>query len=273
MAIQYVKDETTGLIKTDETSGNPLVFDNTPDPKGEKPFALDAIHLFGKIPALQEEAKGHRLKAKEATDKLVVFGDLNPEDARKALDTVKNLKSGDLTKAEDVEKLKKDISSAFESQIVEVKKGYDQKLLDAANELVQKDAKIYHLSVSGKFANSKYFTGGDKSLSILSAGMAESFLGSHFKMEEGSVVAYDFHGNKIMSREKPGELANFDESLDFIIENHPEKDKILRAIPGGSGAHGSDGATGKKAITRSQYDAMDAAAQHKYATSGGLIKD
>lgn len=273
MAIQYVKDETTSLIKTDESSGNPLVFDDTPDPKGEKPFALDAIHLFGKIPALQEEAKSHRLKAKEAIDKLAVFGDLNVEESRKALETVKNLKSGDLTKAEDVEKLKRDIATAFEAQIVEVKKGYDQKLTDAANELVVKDAKIYHLSVSGKFANSRYFTGGDKSLSILSAGMAESFLGSHFKMEEGNVVAYDFHSNKIMSREKPGELANFDESLDFIIENHPEKDKILRAMPGGSGARESDGTPGKGAITRSQFDAMDPQARTKYVAGGGRVKD
>lgn len=273
MAIQYVKDETTGLIKADETSGNPMVFDDGPDPKGEKPFALDAIHLFGKIPALQEEAKSHRLKAKEATDKLVVFGDLDPEAAHKALDTVKNLKSGDLTKVEDVEKLKKDISSAFEGQITEIKKGYDQKLTDAANESIRKDAMIYHLNISGKFANSRYFTGGDKSLSILSAGMAESYLGSHFKMEEGSVVAYDFHGNKIMSRERPGELASFDESLDFIIDNHPEKDKILRAIPGGAGTPGSDGTPGKKAITRSQFDAMDAIAKQKYVAGGGLIKD
>lgn len=272
MALQYMKDE-TGLIKTDETSGNPLVFDDTPDPKGEKPFALDAIHLFGKIPALQEEAKGHRLKAKEAVDKLIIFDGLDPEAARKALETVKNLKSGDLTKAEDVEKLKKDISSAFESQIVEVKKGYDQKLLDAANELVVKDAKIYHLSVSGKFASSKYFTGGDKSLSILKPDMAESYLGKYFKLEEGKVVAYDFTGNKIMSREKPGELADFDEALDFIIDNHPQKDTILRAIPGGSGAHGSDGTPTGKAINRSQFDAMDDTARQKYISGGGLVKD
>lgn len=272
MALQYMKDD-TGLIKTDETSGNPLVFDDTPDPKGEKPFALDAIHLFGKIPALQEEAKSHRLKAKEATDKLVVFGDLDIDKARSALETVKNLKEGDLKKAEDVEKLKQDISAAFESQIVDVKKAYDQQLIDAANVLSQKDAKIYHLSVSSRFANSRYFTGGDKSLSILSSGMAESFLGSHFKLEEGNVVGYDFHGGIIMSRERPGEPAGFDESLDFIIENHPEKDKILRAIPGGSGAHGGEGPGGKKAITRSQFEAMDATARQNYMAGGGLVKD
>lgn len=272
MALNYVKDE-TGLIKTDETSGNPLVFDDTPDPKGEKPFALDAIHLFGKIPALQEEAKGHRLKAKEATDRLVVFGDLDPETARKALETVKNLKSGDLTKAEDVEKLKKDISSAFEGQIAEVKKGYEQQLSDAAGELTQKDAKIYHLLVSNKFANSKYFTGGDKSPSILKPDVAESYLGRYFKLEEGKVVAYDFVGNKIMSKTRPGELANFDEALDFIIENHPQKDAILRAIPGGSGAHEGGGASGEKTINRSQFEAMDAMAKQKYMSGGGLVKD
>jgi hypothetical protein len=273
MAIQYVKDETTGLIKTDETSGNPLVFDDTPDPKGEKPFALDAIHLFGKIPALQEEAKSHRLKAKEATDKLVVFDGLDPETARKALETVKNLKSGDLTKAEDVEKLKKDISTAFEAQIVEVKKGYDQKLLDAANELVQKDAKVYKLLISNMFANSEYCTGGDKSKSVLSAGMLQAFLGSHFKEEDGKIVGYDFHNNLVMSRKKPGEPADEKEALEIIIENHPEKDKILRAIPGGAGTLNSDGTPGKKAINRSQFDKMDAAAKQKYVADGGFIKD
>jgi len=271
MALNYLKDE-TGLLKTDEKTGHPLVFDDEKDPEKKNPFPLDGISLYGKIPALNEEAKSHRLKAKEFETKLEAYKDLDPVKAREAIESLKNLKAGDLTKAEDVEKLKKEIMTAYEAKMSDVQKAYETKVSELTTELSQKDQRIYDLAISDRFARSKYFSGGEKSLSTLTPSMAKSYLGSYFKVEDGKVVGY-VNGNRIMSRGNPVELADFEEALDIIITNHPEKDFILRAFPGGSGAHGSDGTPGGKSITRTQFNAMDDVAKQVYLKSVNYRSD
>ena len=271
MGLQYLKDE-SGVLSTDDSTGNPLVFDDVKDPEKKNPFPLDGISLYTKIPSLNEEAKTHRLKAKEFETKLEAYKNIDPVKAREAIEKLKGLKAGDLTKAEEVEKLKKEITAAYEAKMADIQKAYETKITDISSELAQKDQRIYDLAISDRFARSKYFSGGEKSLSWMTSSMAKSFLGSYFKVEDSQVVGY-VNGNRIMGREDPVKLADFEEALDIIIANHPEKDSILRAIPGGSGAHGNAGEAGKATISRAVFEGMDAAAKHKYATSGGIIKD
>jgi len=87
--------------------------------------------------------------------------------------------------------------------------------------------------------------------------MLQARFGQSFKVEEGKVVAYDGSGNKIYSRSKPGETAGFDEALEFLVENYPQKDHILKA----SGNSGGDSRTtqhqaGQKTMKRTAFDQL-----------------
>jgi len=64
--------------------------------------------------------------------------------------------------------------------------------------------------------------------------------GQAFKVEDGKVVAYDPAGNKIFSRSRAGEVADFDEALEALVDQYPYKDQILR----GSGASGGGASPG-----------------------------
>ena len=253
-----------GVLETDEKTGNPLVYDDAKDPEKKSPFPLDGISLYAKIPALNEEAKTHRLKAKEFETKLELYKGIDPTKAREAIEKLEGLKAGDLTKAEEVEKLKKEITTAYEAKMADIQKAYEAKVSTLDTELSEKDQRIYDLAISDRFARSKYFSGGEKSLSWMTPSMAKSYLGKYFKVEDDQVVGY-VDGNKIMSRTNPVQLADFEEALDIIISNHPEKDSMLRAIPGGSGAHGNNGGAGMATISRAVFEGMNDLAKSAYA--------
>src|SRR6185369_15152564 len=88
--------------------------------------------------------------------------------------------------------------------------------------------------IGGLFKGSKFIA---EKIAI-PADIVQARFGSDFKIEDaGKVVAYDSSGNKIFSRTKPGEPADFDEALEMLIEQYPRRDDILK----GSG-HSGDGA-------------------------------
>jgi hypothetical protein len=218
MALEYVKSD-DGTLKLGE-NGNPLVTDGQNDP-----FELDALHLYSKVPELNKENEKHRKRAKEAQEQLESLksqfdGIDDPEKAREALKTVQNLDDKKLIDSNEVEKLKKSVADAYEKQLQEKDKS-----------LQEKDGHIYKLLVSNQFANSKVVN--DKT--VLPPDMAEAYFGKHFKIEDGQVVGY-IGEDKIYSREKPGEIAPFEEALQTIIDQYPMKDRILKAPPGGSGS-------------------------------------
>ena len=233
MALAYKKNE-NGNIEADD-KGNPLVFDDAKE--DSEAFGLDAIHLFSKVPALQEESKKHRLKAKDAEESLLKFDpikDMEITDIQAALEKVKSLKAGDLTKTEEVERLKKETEEAWRIKLEAAEKAYDSKLDEASQTVKSKDDTIYRLTVSNRFAASAWFAGEDPK-TILTPGIAESHFRDHFKVEDGKMIAYDNNGEMIYSRERPGEPANFDEAMSSIIDAYPDRDRILKAPAGGSG--------------------------------------
>jgi hypothetical protein len=96
-----------------------------------------------------------------------------------------------------------------------------------------------------------------------------------FKLEDGRVVAYDKSGNKIFSRARPGEVADFDEALEALIDAYPNRTSILK-VPGKSGVNGDgsvNGHSGGKSLTRAAFDAMAPAAKQAHFKSGGQIVD
>jgi hypothetical protein len=211
-----------------------------------KEVAVDAEQLFIKISQVNGEAKEHRLRAKAAEEKLAKLGDLDVDSVSqtlKELDTLGGLDAIKSGKKVDLDNVKAEITKAYEAKLAEKDK------------LIQdKDGHIYKLEVSNRFKSSKFIN--DRM--ILPPDIAEAMFGQNFKIEDGAVVA-TLNGNKLFSREKPGELADFEEAVQMLVEAYPMKDKILKgAGQSGSGATGGDGGhrgPGPKSLADCKTDA------------------
>lgn len=227
-----------------------------------KEIAFDAPATVQTISRLNGEAKAHRERAETAEKSLKSFeGIADPAAAIKALDTIANLDHKKLVDAGEVEKVK-----------AEVAKVYEAKLTDAAGKVKTLEQQLYGEKIGGSFARSKMIA---EKLAIPSD-MVQAKFGGAFKVEDGKIVAYDHTGNKIFSRSKPGELAEFDESLEFLIEQYPHKDSILKSSgASGSGASnsGNAGGSGSKAIKRDAYFAKSPQEQAAFIKGGGAVVD
>lgn len=203
-----------------------------------KEVAFDAAATVNTISRLNAEAKSHRERA-EAAEKTVKAYDgiADPAEARKALEVVKNLDAKKLVDAGEIEKVK-----------AEIGKAYQEKLDAAEKRAMDIETRFYESEIGGAFARSGLITG-EKAKLILPPEVARATFGKQFKIEEGKIVGYDANGQKIYSRERPGELASFDEALDHIVESSPFKDSILKssgASGGGAPPNGGQGGGGKQ---------------------------
>jgi hypothetical protein len=188
--------------------------------------AVDVPHMFSKITALNAENKQHRESAEAATTKLAAFSNIDPAAALKALETVSNLDQKKLIDAGEVDKVKQQVASVYEAKLATLAKESDEKIAG-------KDAHIYKLEVSNRFASSP-FINGESAKIILPPDIAEATFGKNFKIEGGRLVAY-LGEEKIYSKERAGELADFDEAIQVIVDRYPMKDRILK----GTGAAGT----------------------------------
>lgn len=89
----------------------------------------------------------------------------------------------------------------------EITKNFQQQLDEEKQRSQMLEKQLYDSMIGGSFAGSKYIA--DKI--AIPADLLQARFGQAFKVEEGRIVAYDASGNKIYSRAKPGELAQFDE--------------------------------------------------------------
>jgi hypothetical protein len=151
----------------------------------------------------------------------------DPTEALKAIETMKNLDQKKLIDAGEVEKVKAEVTKAMQSKIDELQNTVQEKENILTKELI-----------GGRFARSKFI--GEKM--AIPHDLVEARFGQNFKIEEGRVVAYDQHGNKVYSQDRPGELAEFDEALNILVSQYPYKDSILKgsdAFGGGAPPSGT----------------------------------
>lgn len=240
-------------LKTVEVEGKTYaeVQDGKPVFVGDdgKEVAFDAPATVSTISRLNGEAKSHR-EAKEAAEKALkgFEGIEDPAAAKKALETVANLDSKKLIDAGEVEKVKAEISKAFQEKL-EASDAKSAKL----------EEQLYGEKIGGSFARSKFIA---EKLAV-PADMVQATFGKNLKIEDGKVVAYDAHGNKIFSRARPGEIADFDEALETLVEQYPHKEHILKSsgANGGGAGGGGGGGGGQKTMSRAQFEALDPAAR------------
>jgi len=236
--------EDTMRLKVDE-KGNAVVVDGKPvyvhDDGKEIPF--DALSTIATIGRLNAEAKGHREAKEAAQEKLKLFEGIDdPEFARKAMQTVKNLDMKKLVDSGEVEKVKAEIAKSYQKELDEIK-----------NKNKELETQLYAEKIGGAFARSQFI---EEKLAI-PADLVQARFGNLFAVENGKVVATDLNGNKIYSHARPGEFADFDEALETIIEQYPRKDEILKASNSkGGDAHKNKGTTGNS-LKRSEMSTKD----------------
>jgi len=279
--MEYKKIEQEGIVVGIATNekGLPIMVDDEGVETG-----IDAIHLLGKVPALQEEAKGHRLKAKEIQDEFDVFkerftGIEDPAKAIEALTRVQDIEGQNLIDANDAETLRKQLQDAHDEQFAGVKKTYDAKITELNDVIGVQQGDIFEALVLQKFNNSAWFSG-EAPKTYLFPEVAKDHFGRHFKVEKNSngksaVVGYNIggenDGQKIFSIERPGELAGFDEAIGIIIGKHPQRSVLMRASFGG-GASGSENTGGLPKLEKMRRELVEAKKSKDTILANRLIR-
>lgn len=212
-----------------------------------KEIAFDAVSTVATISRLNGEAKSHREGKEAAEGRLKAFeGIADPAAAIEALKTVGNLDQKKLIDAGEVEKVKAEAIKAVEERYAPVVAERDKLT-----------AELHSEKIGGAFNRSKVIA--DKF--AIPADLVQARFGPNFKLEDGKVVAFDQNGAKLYSKSSPGNLADFDEALELLVEAYPYKESILKGqIKAGGGAHNSGGqGSGQDLSGLSPVERMNAA--------------
>ncbi|MFH8134208.1 DUF6651 domain-containing protein [Pantoea osteomyelitidis] len=252
-------------LKITEINGQQYaVVDNHGNPvyvhEDGKEIGFDATQAVGKITALNSEAKSHR-EAKEAAEaKLGKFSSItDPTKALEALEMMAKIDQKKLIDAGAVDQVKAEITQSFQA-----------KLEEAENRSKTLESQLYEAKIGGSFTASKYIA----EKMAIPFDFVQARFGQAFKIEDGGIVAYDGSGNKIYSRAKPGELATFDEALEFLVEQYPQKDHILKASgASGNGSQASQHSLGQKTMKRAAFESLDATSKQAALKDGMTIVD
>lgn len=232
-------------LKLDE-QGHAVVQDGKPVYVHDdgKEVAFDAPSAVSKIASLNREAQTHREAKETAEARAKAFDGIeDAEAARRALETLKNIDEGKLIQAGKVEEIKTAAKKAAEEQVLAANKAHADELARTKADLDKVTGDLYAEKIGGGFNRSKLI--GEKF--AIPADLVQARFGQAFKVEDGKIVAYDQAGNKIFSRARPGELADFDEALETLVDAYPYKDSILKGSgASGSGASSNGGGSGAK---------------------------
>ena len=222
-------------LKLDD-NGNVVLQDGKPvwvDDKG-KEFAYDANQTNETLAALRRENQGLRTDKEKAEAALKPFEGIDPEKAKSAIDTVAHLDDKKLVDAGEVQKVKDEAVKAVHEQYKPVIEERDTLKVELKNE-----------RLGNRFNGSEFI----KDKCVVPPDMVQSRFGTQFKDEDGKLVGYDAAGNKIYSRTpgKEGQVAEFDEALEIMIEGYAHKASILKGTghSGTGGGPGAEGAGGK----------------------------
>lgn len=198
-----------------DADGHVVVQDGKPVYVGDdgKDIAFDAPATVATIDRITTESKGFKTRAQTAETKLELFGDMDPKAAKDALAKVANWGDKELIEAGKVEEIKAAVIKA---------KDEEYKPIVAENTALK--GQLHGEKIGGSFARSKFIA--DKI--AVPADIIESRFGKNFKIEEGKVVAYGHDGNKLFSKSRPGEAADFEEALELLVDGYAHKDQILK---------------------------------------------
>lgn len=215
--------------------GNPIWLDAN---GGEAVLAGDTIAR------LNGEARDLRKRAETAETALTPFKGIDPEAAKKAIDLVKNIDAKKLIDAGEVDKVRAEISGQFTAQLTEK----DKAIADLNDNL-------NGLRIDNIFNQSPFI----RENIAVPPDMFQATFRKNFKIgADGKPEAYGRDGNRIMSKKNIGEYADPDEAIALMVDQHPQKDTILKA-PGHSGTNNNGGGGGRanqRVVKRVDFDKM-----------------
>lgn len=222
----------------------------------EAPF--DAAATVASLNSRTEQNTRVENENKELKANLKKFSVIeDPEKALKALQMVKDLDHGKLVDAGQVQRIRDEVAAGYEAKLTEA---------NGENEGLKK--RLTENIIGTAFAGSKVIS--DKF--AIPSDLVRARFGQHFGVENDKVYATDAAGNRIFSRTKPAELAEFDEALMLLVEQYPYKDHILKGTGAkGGGASSSAAAGGKRVVTRSQFEQMDPVEQSNIGRSKDVV--
>lgn len=200
-------------------NGNAVVKDGKVQMLGDdgKEFPFDAEGAHVSIARLRVEAQDRRQTLRETKEHLEKFKDIeDPEKAVQALQTVSTMGNDHKTS---IENLKTEMNSSWSGKVDEK----DKTIADLQGQ-------IYKHRVGDKFHSSAV-----AQTLIYPPEDSAVLFGSNFEISEDGQMVGKLNNNIIYSREKPGEPAGFDESLQVMIDARPNKESILK----GTGMQGS----------------------------------
>lgn len=200
-----------------------------------KEVAHDAAQTVATITRLNGEAKSNRERYEKAESSLAAFAGIeDPIAAKKAVETLKNFDDKKLVDAGEVEKVKAEAIKAVEEKYAPIVQERDALQNQLHGELI-----------GGGFARSKYI---QDNISV-PVDMLQNTFKENFKIEDGKVVAYGADGQKVFSRVRPGEVADFDEALESLVDGYQYKDSILKGSQAnGGGFQGGGQANNPKSL-------------------------
>ena len=250
-------------LKVDD-AGNAVLQDGKPvytfEDGKDAPFDVPAA--MSKIASLNGEAKDYRLKLKDATENLTKFEKITDVDvALAAMKTVENIDDQKLVEAGKVEELKSSMKKIADDKEATITNEFTKKVGDLEVLLGDQETKIRKLIIDDKFNNSPFFSG-EQPKTTLFPDVAAKYYGENFKIEDkdgqAKVIGY-LKGEVILSKERFGEPAEFDEAMEYIIEHDPRKNLLLTASSGGSGGIGNLGGLNDDGefLTIAREDAKD----------------
>lgn len=200
-----------------------------------------------KITQLNGEAMGHRQRADAAETKLKAFEGIDAAAARAALDTVSKIDQKKLIDAGKVDEVR-----------TEVEKNFSTKLTAAEERAMNAEKRFADTLMRSAFGSSKFI--GDKLL--LPADIVQATFGNRFKIDGDKIVGMKADGSgPIYSPTRAGEVATFDEALDTIVQEYPNRNSILKGANhsggGGGGGGGSTNEGGKARYSRDEFNRLD----------------
>ena len=226
-------------LKLDE-NGHVVVQDGKPVYVHDdgKEVAFDAPQTVATITRLNGEAKTHREAKEQFEAQVKAFEGLDPVTVKEALGIVQNLDAKKLVDAGEVDKVKAEITDAL-------KKTYEPQIQQLTTERDAVQQQLHSELIGGGFARSKFI----QDNIAVPVDMIQATFGKNFQIENGKVVAVGADGQKIYSRARPGEVADFDEALESLVGGYQHKDSILKGGQGSGG--GFQGGGGNKSGPKS----------------------
>lgn len=229
------KKDANGALETDD-KGNPIWV--LPGGGGEQSVEGNTISR------LNAEARDHRKRAEDAEKSLKDFEGIDAKKAREALEIADKIDKKQLIDAGKVDEVRSEIT-----------KGYEGKLTEAEKRAIDAETKLKSERLSNRFAGSKFI----KDAVAAPVDMVQATFGGRFDWDGDNIVAKRPDGNPVYSKKSMGQVADFDEALEILIDEYPHKNMILKGnnqSGTGNGGGGGNGGGQKRTYTRTQFDAL-----------------